>query len=219
MPNIERIFERYNNLVGVLGGDLFDVWRPDYSQVDNTPRLVAQDVKYRCDPATLKLVEPRLLGVLSYDVFGPRDIIQSGDILMRSTPDHMTPPITIATYFPVKSMIGFRSSLTCDIEYAIDTEDKTSLLYSNVYFEFLGESYPGLGVNKILLDSLKMPEIKAVMFDRPNIKLFRTHLVQKFPGFTYTNPEGKVVPYTRRYSVETIDATGPYMVLTLRVTD
>lgn len=213
--NLNYLYEYYAPFVGFLGGDQFNIMRPNYSQVDNTPVMVASGVMFRCDPTTGRFAEPRWEGLMYYDIFGQRRLLQPGDILVKTVPDSMTPPVTILGYYPLKTTSGFRTARQCTI---IDSkaEAPNSILYSNVSFDWLGQGFPGSTLNRGLMDSLEIPAQRACMFTRPNITRQRTHLVETDLNINVTQPDGSVTPYQRTWIVDEIDFTGNLMVLTLR---
>jgi hypothetical protein len=209
----ESLFASLNQQVGIIGGDTFDIWRPDYTQSDNTPVLVAAAQQFRVDPVTGKFAEPRFQGVEYYDIFGPISLVQPGDILMKTTPDsRMTPAVTIEGFYPLKAVTGFRSSRTCNImNSATDTP-----VFTNVYFDFMGEGFPGSSINRNLEQSLKIPSTSVVLFRRDNISRLRMHLFETDIQRTTTLPDGTTQPFIRKWNIEEIDMTGNLMVLTLR---
>ncbi len=218
MVNYRDLFDRANKLVGTIGGDYFNVYSPDYSVADNTPVLVAEGVKFRCDPVGYKFAEPLYQGAQYYDIFGPKSLIQTGDILIKSTPDGMTPAITVSTIFPMKAVTGFRSNRICKIMNSVKEADGTDSepIYENVYFEFLAQMYPGTAINRAFEDSLKIPNTKAVLYPRENIVRQRMHLVETDIDYESTLPDGSLRRYERKWLIDTIEWSGPMMILTLK---
>lgn len=213
--DLSGLYEKYAPLVGALAGDSFNIMRPNYNQVDNTPVLVQAGVRFRCDTVTGRFAEPRFEGVGYYDLFGPRNLIQTGDILMRSTPDGMTPPVTVATFMPIKTTTGFRTSRICSI---VDSaaEEPASVIYSNVYFDWLGQGFPGTTLNRGLLDSLPVPSQRVVIYARPNITRLRSHLVETDLNIQVPQPDGSTRPFQRTWIIDEVDYSAPLLVLTLR---
>jgi hypothetical protein len=215
--NLNNIFNKYNPLIGTYAGDLFNLCRPDYSSSDNIPVLIQSNVKYRCDTTSSKFAEPDFSDIPYYDIFGNRQIVQSGDILIRVNSTNVTPAITIASIYPQESMVGFRSSKLCRIYNYYNQDDETDgLVYDNVYFDYLDSSYPGASLNRELANSLKIASTKAVIFPRDNVDKAQMHLVEVDDNRTVTLPNGETIPFRRRWIIENYTTSGPYTVLDLR---
>lgn len=225
MSGFDTAFNNFMPLVGAYGGVLYDIYRPNYSQPNNTPALVAAGVKFRTDPTTGKFAEPRYEGVMQYDIFGPSWMVQSGDLLVRSTavlasgvyassPDIMYPVITVTTFYPNKAFSGVRTGRMARIQDS--KASPSNIIYNPVYFDWLGQGYPGSGLNKAMEDSLKVPNQRCVLYYRQQITRDRSHLVEQDLGVQITLQNGTVVPYERTWLIDEIDYTGPIMVLTLR---
>lgn len=215
--NLNNIYNKYNPLVGEYGGDLFDLYRPDYTIVDNDPVLVQANVRYRCDTTSSKFAEPDLSDIPYYDIFGNRQIVQSGDILIRVNSTLVTPAITIASLYPQESMVGFRSSKRCRIYNYFNQEDETEgLVYDNVYFDYLDSAYPGTSLDREIAGSLKLASTKAVLYRRENIDKAQMHLVEIDADKTVTLPDGTVIPFRRKWIIENYTTSGPFTVVSLR---
>lgn len=206
------LFQNLQKLVGQWGGDDWDIMRPDYAQVDNTPSLILSGQRYRCDPTGPRFAEPNFSGSHFYDIFGDRSPLLPGDILMPSVADGNRVPITILNYFPTKAMTGIRTDKLGDI---IKEEDGT-VLYKNVYFEIMGISFPGIPLNSNFEETLRIPNTKATIFNRPNIIQTRCHLIQHDYTVTVVDANGKTVPFTKRWLIDLIDYSGNHMILTLK---
>lgn len=206
------IFQRFMPLVGQWGGDIWNVYRPDYTAMDQTPTLIQSNVRFRCDPAGYKFAEPQFLGVSYYDVFGPESILLPGDILKRSSSDGMTPAITVAHFMPVKAITGVRTSRIGKI---MNSTGDTPV-YTSVYFDFLGIGFPGSSINRNLEESLRIPSTRAVLYPRKGISRLRMHLVETDNDTFITQPDGSITTFQRKWMIEEIDFSGTQMVLTLR---
>ena len=162
------------------------------------------------DPSSPVFSEPKFRDVDWYEIFGDRTILQPGDIIVKSTPDdNQTPPVTFAHSMPIKAGIGFRTSRIGMITNQFDEP-----IYTNVYFDFLGASYPGSSINKKLEKSLQIPTVRVVIFKRDNLFRLRTQLIETDSNLTITK-DGVSVPYQRKWKVEEIQHTGNFMLLTL----
>lgn len=220
----DNIFARFHPLVGVFGGAYYDIYRPDYTVEDNTPALVQAGVKYRVDPTTGKFAEPRFEGVMYYDVFGPVTNIQSGDILIRNpatgspptTSNIMYPPVTVIAYDTHKSFQAFRTSRIGRLQDSAADADST--IYEPVYFDWLGQGFPGSSINRNLQESQRIPSQRAIIYYRKNCVTLRSHLIETDLNIMVEQEDGSMLPYERAWLIEEIDYTGPLMVLTLRNT-
>lgn len=209
--NLYSIFNKYNKTIGEISGDTFDIYRPDYNQEDNTPVLVQSNIKYRVEASGTPYAEPKFPGVAYYDVFGNRSLVQPGDILIKSVSDGITPPVTIESIMPIKALVGFRSSRTCDI-----TNEYGDVVYSNVYYDVLGPEFPGSSLNENLELSLKIPGNKVVLYKRLNINKPRMHLIETDDNTTETLPDGSVVNVQIKWSIESFTFSGNLMILSIR---
>lgn len=221
----ESLFNQYMPMVGQMAGRPYDIWRPDYSQSDNTPVLVQSGLMYRVDPTTGRFAEPRFEGVMFYDVFGPTNVLRSGDLLIRTsavvnasgvpnTPDAMYPIVTCVSYDLLKSTVFIRTGHIGRLQES--KADPDSITYSPVYFEWLGAGFPGSQLNRNLAESLKIPSQRAVIYSRVNVTRLRTHLVEIDSEVQVLQDDGSYLPYERTWIIDEIDQTGPLMILTLR---
>lgn len=93
--SIDDIFQKCVKYYGEKYGDVFDILRPNYGQVDNTPSIIHSGVKLRLDPNTSIFSEPKLREVDWYEIFGDRSLLKSGDIIRKTVADDgMTPEVT-----------------------------------------------------------------------------------------------------------------------------
>jgi hypothetical protein len=203
--DLNSVFLKYNKLLGELGGDTWNIYRPNYSAVDNAPVLIHSNKKFRADPVGYRFSEPVFNGVENYDVFGDRSLVQTGDLLIKPVSDNMTPPLTILHYMPIKAMIGFRSSKKGMITESRGDDGSYDIVYNNIYFDLLGKGYPSGRISQAP-DSEAQPTQHAVMYKRDNIdKLYMQLIEFDSSGLEF-----------RKWLIEEIDFSGNLMVLTLR---
>jgi hypothetical protein len=206
----DDIYERGMQRFGELLGDVYNILRPDYTIADNTPETIAYNVAYRCDPSTPVYAEPKFTNVDFFSIFGDRDILQSGDMFEKATPDGMSSIITMSHFGPIKEMVGFR---TTRIGKLCDTLDE--IIYSPVYFDFLGTGYLATTLNRKIEDSTRIPSTRAIIYKRENIFRLRTQLIETDSSVMITNADGDIVPYQRKWLIEEIDQSGNLMILNL----
>lgn len=210
--HLDGIFRYYIKYYGGRAGDTFNILRPNYSVVDNTPTLVHPSVQFRMDPASPQFSEPKYRDADWYEMFGDRNLLVPGDIFQKTTSDGgMTPIVTFAHYSPNKACVGFRTTRLCNL-----TNEINDVIYKNVYFDFLGVGFPGSTVNKRLEDSLKIPNTRVILFNRPNVFRLRTQLIEIDSTQTISKDGGAPIQFQRKWMVEEIDYTGNFMTLTLR---
>lgn len=212
MSYIDKKLARYREKYGVYSGDTFDIFRPNYNIVDNTPSLIASGITYRMDPSSPVNAEPKLKDIDWYELFGKRDILKSGDIFIKTEDDGgMTPPVTFLHYTASKAVMGFRTARICNI-----TNEINNVIYKNVYFDYLGLSFPGSDINKRLESSLRIPNTRIVMFKRDNLFRLSTQIVEVDSTVLINKDGGTPTQFQRVWLVEQIEYTGNLMILTLR---
>ena len=206
--SFEDIFNYYSPFIGEYGGDLYNVYRPNYSQSDNTPQLIYSNLKFRCDPVGNIFAEPKYNAVQYYDIFGPK-VLEAGDILIQA--EGLAPALTISHIQPLKSVVGFRTSRIGKITNSAND----SAVFTQVYFEFLGIGYPGNPIDRRLEDSLRIPNTRVVIYDRPTITRLNMHLIETDLGVSVDTPEGSTQDYQRKWTIQEIDRSPNLMILTV----
>jgi len=209
---IDGLFRRMSKFMGGYAGVDFDIYRPNYNQIDNTPVLVYPSQKYLMNPASPMYSEPKYRDVEWYDIAGDRNIVLPGDLFIKSVPDGgMTPIVTMGTVMDNKNFTGYRTNRTCDI-----LNSTNDIIYQNVYFEFIDIGYPGSSINKNLENSLRIPNNRLVIFNRDGIFRYRTQIVETDSTQSISKDGGTPIQFQRKWMVEEIDHTGNFMVLTVR---
>jgi hypothetical protein len=166
MPNLRKVFDKYNKKIAQLAGQNFALKRPDYSVVDNTPATVLSSVKFKVEVAPPRLSQETFINVSYYTIFGDRKLLRAGDILFPlETTESTTPPVTVLNFSPIEECMGFRTSRVGKLTYDIDTN-----VYTTVYFDWVGSGYPGSSFQETLSGALAIPTKKAVLFTRTSIK-------------------------------------------------
>lgn len=213
MTYIDDKLARYRNIYGNYSGDRFDILRPDYTATDNTPALIASGVPFRMDPSSPTFAEPKMRDIDWYEMFGNRSLLKPGDIFQKTVDDGgMTPVVTLLHWTASKAMMGFRTTRLCNI-----TNEPGNNIYTNVYFDFVGLSFPGSSLNKKLEESLRIPSTRIAMFKRENIFRLRTQILEVDSAVTINKDGGAATQFQRTWLVEQIEYTGNIMVLTLKL--
>ncbi len=210
--SLNNLFKSKNKLIGDLGGELFDLYRPNYAVQDNTPVLRYSGLKFRMGVARAKsFAEPYLSNNSIYDIYGNRDLIQPGDLIVRgalSSPLLTYPAVTVSHMHDMRAMEGFRTARRCHIVNSYNEEDNVyNYVFQNVYFDMMGVNIPhGELTTNYAKDGQEIPSQRAIIFNRPLVNQEGMQLIE-------TNYSG--VPNGNRWFIEQIDIFGPFMVLTI----
>lgn len=202
MSNLYSVFETWQAQIGKIAGQKFNILRPDYTIVDNTPVTRFIGRKYKVEKTGSKLAQPSLPGLEYYVVFGNRDLFQPGDILQRTQSNSSTPDVTILSYSPIEECIAFRTSRTGTLK-----SGQTDV-YTNIKFEFVNRaSFLSTPLDPRVEAALGIPGNNAVMWRRELITATR-------------DGEGLVLYETdkavqRRWTVVNASELGDLMILTL----
>ncbi len=212
MGTADNILKRYSKIMGGFSGVNFNIYRPDYTSSDNTPVLVYENVKYLVSPSTGKYSEPRFKNVDWYTIAGDRSLPQPGDLFIKSVDDGgQTPVITYGTLFETKAFVGFRTARLGNL-----TNESDDIIYENVYFDFVGESYPGSSINRKLEDSLRIPSVRVMIWNRAGLFRLRTQLIETDSTQYITKDGGAPVQFQRKWQIGEIQRTGNFAMLTLQ---
>jgi hypothetical protein len=216
IPNfngINNLFDTYNKMVGDISGDLFNVYRPNYTIQDNLPSQILTNVRYRMDPTgSERFVEPQFSNVEYYDIFGNRRIVQSGDIFFKgsslSSPSLTVPAVTLLHINPVKAVVGMRTSKRCHIVVNKKSDGSYTYIYENVFFDFIQEGFVSGTINNGLMNSSSQdrPAQTAVMY-------FREGLVDE--GLQLIETDNSGVPNGDKWLIQSVTNSGPVCVLKL----
>ena len=168
MSKFGRVFNYAMKRVGLdLSGLTFNVYRPNYAAYDQFGASVVDNPRtYRVDTQAGKFQEPPISGCEVFEVFGDRKIVQIGDVLVCTLGSTVGPTITITQLQPIKAMVGLMTDRLGQICDSLD-----NVIYTNVRFQFAGNSYAGAGPNEVIEESLKIPRRKIVMYRREGIGL------------------------------------------------
>lgn len=161
MPNLRNIQQYYNLKIAALAGQQFTLGRPDYAVADNTPATVTSPILYKVEKTGTSLPQPKGPAMEAYAVFGDRNKIRCGDVLIPLESTLNTPVVTVLNISPVEECNGFRTDRLGEIR------NGEEVIFSNVYFDFApGSAFPGRPLLDNLQDSLNIPDIKVNMFKR-----------------------------------------------------
>lgn len=158
-------FDKESKRIGIKSNVPYAVYRPNYTAYDQTGVLIQPLMSIRYDTQAARFAEPNIPGVLYYDLFLDRRIVQSGDVLCPLvSADSNNPIITVSHYNPMKACVGFLTD-----QFGFITEDLDTVRYTNVRWSWAGPSFPGTGLNDALSESIKLPRRKAILYKRLGI--------------------------------------------------
>ena len=170
MGQLNKLFNKYNKMVGVIGAEsYFDIYRPNYAAANQTGTLIASNKSCRIDTRAQAFAEPSLQGGMYFDVFLDRSIVQAGDILI---PTGLSPTasgyfedseiLTICSISGLKPCVGMITDCLGKI-----TDDVNTTLYNNVRFQWCSPGQPvPTANNRAIADAFPYDRRKALMYRR-----------------------------------------------------
>ncbi len=213
---LNRVFEKYNKLVGKLGGGAYNVYRPNYLVTDNTPSVIRNNVPYRVDNGGKKFLNVGFNQVMVFDTFGPRgEIIKTGDVLIRGTfgnPDIMSPSVTVLHWGEIDALVALRTTRRCHIVSAQDEDTKAyTYLYKNVLFDVIGQGYTNGQITQPYDKSgTPVPTDRFCLYTRPELT------TGNYLGLTIIETDNTGTVIGRKWKIDQVDWSGPLMVLDVR---
>ncbi len=161
---LDRYFHLGNQLVAKYGRTVdMDVYNVTYDATGSR-ELVAKNIQMRIDPAGARTQAlPAFPGVNYFVVFGPKNLLKAGHLLIPSKSDGFTPAVTIIQNVPTSDVTAIRTGQVGQIT------DGTDLLYDNVYYDFYTFQGPEGMVEPEFIGSTRMETNKAIIFYRPEI--------------------------------------------------
>lgn len=155
-------FDNDVKLIGERMGVVCDIFRPNYTAVDQSGGTRIGRRKLRLDTQALRYLEPAFPGVYAFEVFGDRKFVQVGDVVV---PVNGGAPATIMqTGEGMKGMVGILTDRQGYIR-----EEIGNTLYTGIRFQWVGPSFPGSGLNEEIEESFKIPKRKIAMRRREGI--------------------------------------------------
>lgn len=203
MSKSNKLFLKYLKKVAKESGQLYNILRPNYGQVDNSPATVYTNKMYRVEPSQDRFGEPKFKNVDFYSIFGDRALIQPGDILQQVDEDGTARYVTVLHFGTLQEAIGIRTGSIAKI-----TEDTGTDVYTSVYYDSIGVSFPGSALEEAMAGSLKIPNKRFCLFKRDNISTNKSHPV----GMRLIETDGTV---ERRWTIQQTDGAGNLIVLTV----
>lgn len=169
MANLNKLFKIYNKAVGGLSGERYDIYRPNYTALDQQGTLIATGRFCRLDTRALTWAEPSLAQGMYFDIFVDRDIVQIGDVLL---PTGLSPTATGMANFPVVT-IGSISAIKPCVGLLTDVRGSIAngaeVIYSNVRWQWAAAGTPKAGINSPLEDSMPFDRRKVLLYKRQGV--------------------------------------------------
>lgn len=156
-------------LISETFGQQFSVYRPDFTQIDQTPALVAT-LPLKVSIGGAKFAIPKLRGADYFTVTGDRYYFLPGDIIVPTSTTSQFPPITILNYDEGYPCVGFRTSRKCNIDYSLNPDGSDNAVYTNVYFDWASDTSPGGALLDQLSETLSISTKKIIVWTRTNLQ-------------------------------------------------
>lgn len=180
MPNRDNLNYLYNRFMGSIYSDLMgeaaDIYRPNYSILDNEASLVYSKLITRLDPASRKFAETAFIGPKYYSIFTNRNIIQPGDVIVASgtynAPRLDRPFVTYLHEGTMKEAVGIRTPQKCHIASG-KNQDTGAFTYvaKNVWYDILDSGTTLGNINPGVPYSDRVPGQYIVFYNRTNLFL------------------------------------------------
>lgn len=136
----ESLYNNYWKKIAEWGGQSipFNIYRPNYSEINSLGSPVTTGINLRLqETITGNHLEPQVLGIAAYLIFGDRSALEVGDYIEPVSDDGINVGITVLNKRNKNDLLGFRTSQTGSIMDA-DTE-----IYTNIKYEQLQETEDG----------------------------------------------------------------------------
>lgn len=210
---LNKVFDKYNAKVGKLGGQKTGIYRANYSVVDNLPSLVKDNVLIRIGTGGKKFIEPNFYNVEAYLIFGPRKLLEQGDVLLRGTltdPSFQSGAVTVLHWGDQKALIAIRSSLRGHIAKSFDEDsNEYDYLYKNVFYDIV-DAYPRGQLTSPVMQSpgSAVTTQQISMFYRENLKS------GNYQGLILLETDNSGNLTGKKWKILQVETSGPLMVLT-----
>ena len=167
--NLNKLYDKTYKRLGKYFGQkvLFNLYRPDYSIVDNTGTLI-KAVQICIEPTNVG-VEDQIPGAIYYIVMGERDQFQTGDLIIPQSDDGTNVKLTVLHKRDQSNVIAL---LTSDVGKIIEGQSSGSdnNIFTNVRYQPLSLLSPGSELVPILESAFNVPNKKVVIYNRSGLK-------------------------------------------------
>lgn len=190
----------FNDLQIQLGetfGQAFNIVRPNYGQVDNTPALIGT-INAKVEKTTIKLAQPATANMDGYAVFGNRALFVPGDILIPTQANSSTPAVTILSYSDGEECVSVRTSRVGKI--STDVTNASKDIYTNVYYDWVGQGFTFPPNYESLEGALNRTTKRVMLWTRTNIQ--QQNSVRDVQGLHFVETDGTEPVY---WTVKLVD--------------
>lgn len=185
MSETVGLFNDLQIQLGEVFGQSFNIVRPNYSIVNNTPASVGA-INAKIEKTTVKLAQPATANLDAYAVFANRSLFAPGDILVPTQANSSTPTVTILSYSDGEECVAFRSSRVGKI--STDVTDSSKDLYTNVYYDWVGQGFTFPPNYESLEGGLNRTTKRVMLWTRPNIQ--QQNSVREVQGLHFVETDG-----------------------------
>ncbi len=212
---LRKIFNKFQTQVGRLGGQKCNIYRPDYSVVDNAlGSPLYSGVKIKVEVTRPRYSQFAFTNVAYVAIFGNRNLFTAGDVIVPTEAGSTTPAVTVINISPMEEAVGIftprsgRLMLNVGFDSAMDTG---TYIYKNVKYQWVsGSGFPGSSFTNNLAGALAIPTQKIVLFTRDNISPQNTSY--EVQGVHFIEDDGA---YLRKWVVKLVEVSGNLTQLTL----
>lgn len=206
--NLNKIFLKYEKRIAMLSGQRCNIYRPNYSAIDNAlGSPIYSNVKVKMEVTSPRFAMWSFTNNILYTIFCDRKLIQPGDVIVPIE-GHSTPPVTVLNMSPLEECVGFSSAREARISLTVLTADD---IYRHVRFEFVpSTAFPGSGLREAMENQFLVPSKKVVLFSRDNLK--SSEVDWEVQGVRFIETDGET---ETRYIIKLVESIGNLVQLTL----
>lgn len=214
---LRKLFNKYQTRLGELGGQECSIYRPDYTVVDNSlGSPLNTNKKYKVEIAGPRFAQRSFTNVAYVAIFGNRNLIQAGDVIVPTESGSSTPALTVLNISPIEEAVGFFTERIGKI--TLNTTDPTKDIYTNIRYQWVsGSGFPGSAFTDQLRASLAVPIQKVVLYSRDNIS--PENVDYEVQGMYFVETDGSFSPDAnetqRRWIIKLVEKVGNLTQLTL----
>lgn len=212
---LRKIFNTYQTKLGQLGGQKCDIYRPDYTIVDNAlGTAIHTGIKIKAEVTRPRLAQFSFGNVKCVAIFGNRNLFRVGDVIVPTESGSSTPAITVISVSPMEEAIGILSFRVGRIMLNVGTDtdmDTGTFVYKNVRYQWVTDSgFPGSTFSQNLSGALSIPTQKMVFFSRENTSPQNTEY--EVQGLHFVEDDGD---FKRKWVVKLVEVDGNLTQFTL----
>lgn len=205
---LRKLFNIYQIKLAQLGGQRCNIYRPDYTVVDNTlGSPIYTGIKIKAEATSQRLVHLNFGNASYAAVFGNRNILRAGDVIVPTESGSTTPALTIINISPMEEILGLFTPRVGRIMLNVGTDvdmDTGTFVYKNVRYQWITDSgFPGSSFTGNLSGALSIPTQKLIFFTRNNTSPQDTQY--EVQGLHFIEDDGD---YRRKWVVKLVEVSG-----------